>query len=651
MKLKPIGFGAQLAVSESPNDNGKYDAINDRIQLSDTEYVNLQGVIDLYTIPVKYYPIVKQGWFKDQYDKPRELKVIAMKRKINHQEMWTFICNSKELFLAIANEFEIAYTLEAIFNGDDDIDETGEDVKPQDCPGVAKPSAKDLVYETKVAGDNQQYFYGSKLSYDAHYAFLKYLSEEGKKARAENANKTLKTRNWKYIITGCKLDIPNDREDFHPITERCLICENWKFEHVNDFISCFLPYNKNMKIVWEIKQLRSEYGKDLEKKEEVLEEYRQLVSTGDYFEQVQKTRQEIDHWMERMELIEEGTADKGLLDEYLLLLRGKMKILDNKICEEFEKCDFDPKFEKENKVRILIWLINFKRDNYDTMKNMYKDFRTKEKRFREMLDNSIESIGDFQTSQYFEFYHFGKILIGNCLGEIENNHKNISKKDLDCAMMYFYDTDTAQEAYKLKKYHGDRRKGAAGERKVDHELKLLEASGNYRSVHKKWSVKCLDRTIKLYNPDFLNEPMEYDHILVGKQGVFVIETKNYKGKIVVDENGNWIRNKTGERDEGEDNPMKQIYSHVALLESFLKGFPIIGVICIAHRSAIIEGVNNCPVLLVKSDVLYGEIMDYSSEGKELTKAEMEECISLIESHRYQEESDMLNWDLVLKDMK
>ena len=54
---------------------------------------------------------------------------------------------------------------------------------------------------------------------------------------------------------------------------------------------------------------------------------------------------------------------------------------------------------------------------------------------------------------------------------------------------------------------------------------------------------------------FLNEPMEYDHVLVGKQGVFVIETKNYKGKIIVDENGNWIRNKNGRRDEGEDSPM------------------------------------------------------------------------------------------------
>ena len=79
--------------------------------------------------------------------------------------------------------------------------------------------------------------------------------------------------------------------------------------------------------------------------------------------------------------------------------------------------------------------------------------------------------------------------------------------------------------------------------------------------------------------DFLLEhngsTAQIDHIIINKNGVFVIETKNYEGNIVgEDKNDVWVRYRSalgGRIKEGFYSPVKQVLAHTARLEQALEG--------------------------------------------------------------------------------
>lgn len=177
--------------------------------------------------------------------------------------------------------------------------------------------------------------------------------------------------------------------------------------------------------------------------------------------------------------------------------------------------------------------------------------------------------------------------------------------------------------------------GRRGEQEVDYVIEWLAAKG-FHSVPKKHCVKYDDETIFLWNPEHIDEPQEYDHIVIGRKGVFLIETKNYRGKLIINPGGNWIREVDGV-EEGIISPVQQIGQHKQLLQSILpEGIPIFPVICIAHPKAIIEGAKNCTVPLKKSDVLgdYIESKDYIKyKEKPLCDAQVQECLDRIEHYR------------------
>lgn len=180
-----------------------------------------------------------------------------------------------------------------------------------------------------------------------------------------------------------------------------------------------------------------------------------------------------------------------------------------------------------------------------------------------------------------------------------------------------------------------RKRGQTGEKEVDYALKWLDKS--YITVPKILNKKLGIETIDLYNPGFTDESQEYDHIVIGKQGVFVIETKYYSGTLIIDSNGNWVRIKKDGVHVGERNPFQQMDRHIKLLKSFLQeDVPINGLICMAHPEIIIEGVENSSVPLVKSDLLVKYIENYpAGSDKVLSDFEMRKCLSLIEAHRVQ----------------
>lgn len=177
----------------------------------------------------------------------------------------------------------------------------------------------------------------------------------------------------------------------------------------------------------------------------------------------------------------------------------------------------------------------------------------------------------------------------------------------------------------VQKYAEPLKKDSLGEKEVNYALKWLDKS------YIKISNPNSEKAISLYNPEFIDEAQEYDHIIVGKQGVFNIETKNFAGKLIVDVNGNWIRVRDGQM-EGERNPIQQIRRHEKLLRSIIGlDIPIINIICMAHPKLIIEGVENCSVPIIKSDLLVEFIETYTSDAN-ISEDEIKKCVTQIENY-------------------
>lgn len=103
-------------------------------------------------------------------------------------------------------------------------------------------------------------------------------------------------------------------------------------------------------------------------------------------------------------------------------------------------------------------------------------------------------------------------------------------------------------------------KGWVGELIVKLQLKRLDKE-KYMIVN--------DVTLKLED----GKTAQIDHIVVSEYGVFVIETKNYKGWIVGKENDHYWKQIIYKRKEKLYNPLKQNEVHIERLKELLNHIP------------------------------------------------------------------------------
>ena len=161
-----------------------------------------------------------------------------------------------------------------------------------------------------------------------------------------------------------------------------------------------------------------------------------------------------------------------------------------------------------------------------------------------------------------------------------------------------------------------RQKKDEGERGVDYQLGWL--GEGYLAVKKdcvgKYSLGQA-KNILLAHPAF-PEPQEIDEIVISTKGIFVIETKRFSGELTINKNGNWIFS-NGKNRQSLTGPVAQALRHHILLQTILKGVVpekyIYDIICIAKGDVIIEGEENCPIPVMKVDMLNYRIL--TAEGK------------------------------------
>ena len=102
-------------------------------------------------------------------------------------------------------------------------------------------------------------------------------------------------------------------------------------------------------------------------------------------------------------------------------------------------------------------------------------------------------------------------------------------------------------------------KGDLGEIAVMRELNKLD-SKNYKKIY----------DIKIKNPNARTKTCQIDHLILSKFGIFVIETKAYKGNIYGKEFSNkWIQY-LGNKKYEFLNPLFQNYGHIKAVENILK---------------------------------------------------------------------------------
>ena len=124
-----------------------------------------------------------------------------------------------------------------------------------------------------------------------------------------------------------------------------------------------------------------------------------------------------------------------------------------------------------------------------------------------------------------------------------------------------------------------------------------------------------------------NGTSQIDHILIGRKGIFVIETKDYSGLIYGDEYSKYwtqIINRTSNKFY---NPIRQNYGHIKALEKCIKRKGVfISLVVFTNKSKLKKVKTDTPVLQLNK--LKRFIKRYKSDVK-LSKKEIDEIYNYI----------------------
>ena len=173
--------------------------------------------------------------------------------------------------------------------------------------------------------------------------------------------------------------------------------------------------------------------------------------------------------------------------------------------------------------------------------------KMKEKYYKQVIDtlrflqasyednvNLLKKEAKFKNDNIYKFYYNQ---VGSRSDMTLTAFRN-TEASRQIAKLYIENISQAQDILQLaKRTTSDfyiTNAGQKGEDAVEYVLKWLRPYG-YMPVEKTCLTKYGTISILLQNKSFINEAQEYDHIIVGKNGVFLIETKNYSGEITVEQ--------------------------------------------------------------------------------------------------------------------
>lgn len=143
----------------------------------------------------------------------------------------------------------------------------------------------------------------------------------------------------------------------------------------------------------------------------------------------------------------------------------------------------------------------------------------------------------------------------------------------------------------------------------------IRQSGQKGEAEVVYSLSWLPDDFEVYHHVLVSDGQrvqQIDHIVVGPNTLYHIETKNHGGDIVISPDGNWTitRRQNGQRvTEGMENPLEQLQRHHAVLEQWLENeglrnhVPVEGLLVISNHRATLKGSEYVDVPVVRKDRL------------------------------------------------
>lgn len=217
---------------------------------------------------------------------------------------------------------------------------------------------------------------------------------------------------------------------------------------------------------------------------------------------------------------------------------------------------------------------------------------------------------------------------------IDNKPKEWQK--LRSVFFVVYNSENVSKDRKKKLYDRLVRKGCnLGNIKFDYMTneERIRKSGEDGEKKVAYFLKWLPNEYRVLSNVFLNssiERQEFDNIIIGPNGIFHIETKNYGGengcKIKISSNGDWIREYNG-NESGMDNPAFQLSRHQRVLEENIEkhygkgSYDVKGIIVLSNSKTILEGAENSDEVVLKADSLVKYISNYKG-SKSISEEEI-----------------------------
>lgn len=283
----------------------------------------------------------------------------------------------------------------------------------------------------------------------------------------------------------------------------------------------------------------------------------------------------------------------------------------------------------EKRAEVKSWIMEKCRLNIpDAFCDAYSDLTLGECVLLEKSKNLLHLRSEIET-QHFQLNSKLNLILESVTGLAESvcsNYRNqIASAAAEAARVEQEQEERERKAREL---------GEAGEREVNYKLKwwLAEHSA-YRSIAADCVSKYSGGCIRIAAWDYMKEPQEIDHLLVGPAGVIHIETKNYVGTIRVDDTNYWDRDM---RNAGHftttESPAFQVKRHAALLSKIVgEDVPVCGIICLANPNVKLQDADNSEIPVVKLGEL-PELLDAldKSTASPLTAQKVTEVIGKIE---------------------
>ena len=175
-----------------------------------------------------------------------------------------------------------------------------------------------------------------------------------------------------------------------------------------------------------------------------------------------------------------------------------------------------------------------------------------------------------------------------------------------------------------------------GERQVEYALKWFMAAHEDEviAVDKNCESKYRYNCILLCKPDFIDEPQEYDHILVTPSGIIIIETKHWQGAVKINSAGKWMRRKNEiEQFVGIESPKFQMRRHQLLINKILPNIPVYSILCFSNGKIILEGTEfftDYPLTTVEN---LEETLSEIQNNNKFSIEDMKQIVNAIDNHK------------------